>query len=167
MPRAKPADRRRKLEEQCARINAEIQRVRSWESQEERKRETRRKIPAGAIVLLGLAFGLLSGSAWAEQTERQAIDRALQQLAQGQQFVQAAQIDFQEALKDFAVVARYLAITTNTDGQEAAKEAFIGAFEHIHHSQTNNAAALDSLRSALGVFRQVVNSRLEACQSQP
>ena len=51
MPRAKPADRMRKLEEQRARINAEIQRVRSRESQEERKRETRRKILAGAMVL--------------------------------------------------------------------------------------------------------------------
>lgn len=51
MPRAKPEDRLRKLEEQRARINAEIQRVRSRESQEERKRETRRKILAGAMVL--------------------------------------------------------------------------------------------------------------------
>ena len=51
MPRAKPEDRMRKLEEQRARINAEIQRVRSRESQEERKRETRRKILAGAMVL--------------------------------------------------------------------------------------------------------------------
>ena len=51
MPRAKPADRIRQLEEQRARINAEIQRVRSRESQEERKRETRRKILAGAMVL--------------------------------------------------------------------------------------------------------------------
>ena len=51
MPRAKPADRIRNLEERRARINAEIQRVRSRESQEERKRETRRKILAGAMVL--------------------------------------------------------------------------------------------------------------------
>ena len=51
MPRAKPADRIRQLEEQRARINAEIQRVRSRESQEERKRDTRRKILAGAMVL--------------------------------------------------------------------------------------------------------------------
>ena len=51
MPRAKPADRIRQLEERRARINAEIQRVRSRESQEERKRETRRKILAGAMVL--------------------------------------------------------------------------------------------------------------------
>ena len=51
MPRAKPADRLRKLEEQRARINAEIQRVRSRESQEARKRETRRRILAGAMVL--------------------------------------------------------------------------------------------------------------------
>ena len=51
MPRAKPEDRIRNLEEQRARINAEIQRVRGRESQEERKRETRRKILAGAMVL--------------------------------------------------------------------------------------------------------------------
>ena len=51
MPRAKPEDRIRQLEERRARINAEIQRVRSRESQEERKRETRRKILAGAMVL--------------------------------------------------------------------------------------------------------------------
>ena len=51
MPRAKPADRIRQLEEQRARINAKIQQVRSRESQEERKKETRRKILAGAMVL--------------------------------------------------------------------------------------------------------------------
>lgn len=51
MPRAKPADRIRQLEEQRARINAKIQRVRSRESHEARKRETRRKILAGAMVL--------------------------------------------------------------------------------------------------------------------
>ena len=51
MPRAKPEDRIRQLEEQRARINAEIQRVRSRESQEARKRETRRRILAGAMVL--------------------------------------------------------------------------------------------------------------------
>lgn len=60
MPRAKPADRLRKLEEQRARINAEIQRVRSRESQEERKRETRRKILVGAMVLDRIARGELS-----------------------------------------------------------------------------------------------------------
>ena len=51
IPRAKPADRIRKLEEQRARINAEIQRVRSRENQAERKRDTRRKILVGAMVL--------------------------------------------------------------------------------------------------------------------
>ena len=50
MPRAKPADRIRKLKERRARINAEIQRVRSRESQEERKRETRRLILMGAML---------------------------------------------------------------------------------------------------------------------
>ena len=60
MPRAKPEDRIRNLEEQRARINAEIQRVRSRESLEERKRETRRKILAGAMVLDRVAGGDLS-----------------------------------------------------------------------------------------------------------
>jgi len=50
MPRAKPADRIRQLEERRARINAKIQRVRSRESQEERKRETRRLILMGAML---------------------------------------------------------------------------------------------------------------------
>ena len=50
MPRAKPADRLRKLEEQRARINADIQRIRSRESQAERKRETRRLILMGAML---------------------------------------------------------------------------------------------------------------------
>ena len=50
MPRAKPADRIRQLEEQRARINAEIQRVRSRESQEERKRDTRHLILMGAML---------------------------------------------------------------------------------------------------------------------
>ena len=51
MPRKNPADRLRRLEERRARINAEIQRVKSRESLEERKRDTRRKILAGAMVL--------------------------------------------------------------------------------------------------------------------
>ena len=50
MPRAKPEDRIRQLEERRARINAEIQRVRSRESQEKRKRETRRLILMGAML---------------------------------------------------------------------------------------------------------------------
>lgn len=45
------ADRLRKLEEQQARINAEIQRVRRWESQEERKRDTHHKILLGPMML--------------------------------------------------------------------------------------------------------------------
>ena len=72
MPRAKPEDRIRNLEEQRARINAEIQRVRSRESQEERKRETRRKILAGAMVLDRVARGDLS-----EQLFKADMDRFL------------------------------------------------------------------------------------------
>ena len=47
MPRAEAADRIRKLEEQRARINAEIQRVKGRAQQAERKRETRRNILQG------------------------------------------------------------------------------------------------------------------------
>ena len=73
MPRAKPEDRIRQLEEQRARINAEIQRVRSRESQEERKRDTRRKILAGAMVLDRVARGDLS-----EQLFKADMDRFLE-----------------------------------------------------------------------------------------
>ncbi len=48
MPRAEAADRIRKLEEQRARINAKIQRVKGRAQQAERKRETRRKILVGS-----------------------------------------------------------------------------------------------------------------------
>lgn len=47
----KAADRLAKLEEQRARINAEIQRVRAREQQQERKNETRRKVLVGAMIL--------------------------------------------------------------------------------------------------------------------
>ena len=73
MPRAKPADRLRKLEEQRARINAEIQRVRGRESQEERKRETRRKILIGAMVLDQVVRG-----EWPEKRLKAAMDRFLE-----------------------------------------------------------------------------------------
>ena len=73
MPRAKPADRIRKLEEQRICINAELQRVRSRESQAERKRDTRRKILAGAIVLDQVAWG-----EWPEKRLMAAMDRFLE-----------------------------------------------------------------------------------------
>ena len=60
MPRANPQERMRKLEEQRARINAAIQRVKARERQAVRKRDTRRKILAGAMVLDRLARGELS-----------------------------------------------------------------------------------------------------------
>ena len=70
MPRAKPADRIRQLEEQRARITAEIQRVKARESQEERKRETRRKILAGAMVLDRVARGELAEKLFKADMER-------------------------------------------------------------------------------------------------
>lgn len=51
MPRANPEERRAKLKEKQARIKAELQRLDARERQAERKRETRRKILAGAMVL--------------------------------------------------------------------------------------------------------------------
>ncbi len=57
MPRAEATERIRKLEESRARINAEIQRVKGRAQQEERKRETRRKILVGAVVLDWLSAG--------------------------------------------------------------------------------------------------------------
>ena len=60
MPRAEPTERLRKLEESHARIAAEIQRVKGRAAQEARKRETRRKILAGAMVFDRVERGELS-----------------------------------------------------------------------------------------------------------
>ena len=60
MPSANPEARRRKLEEKLKRINAELQRARGRAAQEKRKRETRRKILAGAMVLDWVARGELA-----------------------------------------------------------------------------------------------------------
>ena len=57
MPRAEPAERVRKLEEQRARISARIARVRARESLAARKRETRRRFLMGAMVLDQVARG--------------------------------------------------------------------------------------------------------------
>jgi len=48
---AKSEDRLKRLEEKRAQINAEIQRVRAREQKEERKRDTRRKVLVGAMIL--------------------------------------------------------------------------------------------------------------------
>ena len=50
MPRAKPEERRRKLQEKQARIKAELQRLDARERETERKRDTRRKILLGALL---------------------------------------------------------------------------------------------------------------------
>ena len=50
MPRAEPNARVKKLEEAEARIKAELQRARARIAQEARKRDTHRKILAGAMV---------------------------------------------------------------------------------------------------------------------
>ena len=73
MPRAEPTEKIRKLEENRARINAEIQRVKGRAQQEERKRETRRKILAGAMVFDRVARGEVS-----EQRFKADIDRFLE-----------------------------------------------------------------------------------------
>jgi len=51
MPRVNEEERIRKLEEKQARVTAEIQRVKARQRHNRRKRETRRKILAGAMVL--------------------------------------------------------------------------------------------------------------------
>jgi len=51
MPRANPEERLRKIEEKQARLKAEAQRLKARTRQNHRKRETRRKILAGAMVL--------------------------------------------------------------------------------------------------------------------
>ena len=73
MPRAEPTDRIRQLEESRARINAEIQRVKGRAQQAERKRETRRKILVGSMVL-----GLVKRGEWPEERLKAALDRFLE-----------------------------------------------------------------------------------------
>lgn len=51
MPRAEPNARVKKLEEAQARLNAELQRARGRLAQEQRKKETRRKILVGSAYL--------------------------------------------------------------------------------------------------------------------
>ena len=51
MPRANPEERLRKIEEKQARLKAEAQRLKARTRQNRRKRENRRKILAGAMLL--------------------------------------------------------------------------------------------------------------------
>ena len=51
MPRANPSERIRKLQEKQARVTAEIQRAKARQRQNQRKRDTRRKILLGAMLL--------------------------------------------------------------------------------------------------------------------
>lgn len=59
MPRVNEEERIRKLEEKQARVTAEIQRIKARQRHNRRKRETRRKILAGAMVLDRVARGAL------------------------------------------------------------------------------------------------------------
>ncbi|MBC8856770.1 hypothetical protein ACV1CZ_21245 [Aeromonas caviae] len=69
----KAAERLAKLEEQRARINAEIQRVRAREQQQERKNETRRKVLVGAWMM-----GKVQSGEWPEQKLIEAMDSYLE-----------------------------------------------------------------------------------------
>uniref|UniRef100_UPI00201E2E87 hypothetical protein n=1 Tax=Escherichia coli TaxID=562 RepID=UPI00201E2E87 len=69
----KAADRLAKLEEQRARINAEIQRVRAREQQQERKNETRGKVLVGAMIL-----AKVNSSEWPEDRLMAAMDAYLE-----------------------------------------------------------------------------------------
>lgn len=70
---AKAANRLAKLEEQRARINAEIQRVRAREQQQKRKEETRRKVLVGAWILRKIESG-----EWPEQRLLEGLDSYLE-----------------------------------------------------------------------------------------
>ena len=70
MPRAEPTERLRKLEEAQARLNAEIQRVKGRAAQEARKRDTHRKILAGAMTLDRVARGEVSEQRFLEDMDR-------------------------------------------------------------------------------------------------
>ena len=70
MPRAEPTERLRKLEEAQARIAAEIQRVKGRAAQEARKRDTHRKILAGAMTLDRVARGEVSEQRFLEDMDR-------------------------------------------------------------------------------------------------
>ncbi|WP_113421933.1 mobilization protein [Escherichia coli] len=70
---AKAAERLAKLEEQRARINAEIQRVRAREQQQKRKEDTRRKVLVGAWMM-----GKVQNGEWPEQKLIEAMDSYLE-----------------------------------------------------------------------------------------
>ena len=72
MPRAEPTERLRKLEESQARLVAEIERVKGRSAQEARKRDTHRKILAGAMVLDQVQQG-----EWPKERFQAAMDRFL------------------------------------------------------------------------------------------
>ena len=69
---ASAADRLKRLEEQRARINAEIQRVRAREQQQTRKDDTRRKILVGSMLLQ-----LVEDGEWPEDKLRARLDTYL------------------------------------------------------------------------------------------
>ena len=69
----KAAERLAKLEEQRARINAEIQRVRAREQQQKRKEDTRRKVLIGAWIL-----GKVESGEWPEQRLLDGLDSYLE-----------------------------------------------------------------------------------------
>ena len=69
---ANTTDRLKKLEEQRARINAEIQRVRAREQQQARKDDTRRKILVGSMLLQ-----LVEDGEWPEDKLRARLDTYL------------------------------------------------------------------------------------------
>ena len=69
---ASTTDRLKKLEEQRARINAEIQRVRAREQQQTRKDDTRRKILVGSMLLQ-----LVEDGEWPEDKLRARLDTYL------------------------------------------------------------------------------------------
>lgn len=70
---AKGADKLAKLEEQRARLNAEIQRVRARDQKQKRKEETRRKVLVGAWIL-----GKVESGEWPEERLLDGLDGYLE-----------------------------------------------------------------------------------------
>ena len=70
MPRAEPNARIKNLEEAQARINAELARARGRAGILARKRDTHRKILAGAMTLAGVERGDVSEAAFLADMDR-------------------------------------------------------------------------------------------------
>ena len=95
---ASTTDRLKKLEEQRARINAEIQRVRAREQQQARKDDTRRKILVGSMLLQ-----LVEDGEWPEDKLRARLDTYLVRADDRELFELPKLDDIEHARRDAGV----------------------------------------------------------------